>query len=66
MAAEDPLKDVFRSARKPGPADRVVELTKPLGIVLEEDEKGNIYVKDLQAGGAAARVRQLCIMSRSA
>jgi hypothetical protein len=48
---------MMRSARKPGPNDRVVELRKPLGIILEEDERGNVYVKDLQAGGNAAKVR---------
>ncbi len=46
-----------RAARKPGPLDRVVELQKPLGIVLEEDEKGNVYVKELSPAGNAARVR---------
>lgn len=37
--------------------DIVVELQKPLGIVLEEDEKGNVYVKELSPAGNAARVR---------
>lgn len=54
--SEDPAR-MMRSARKPGPNDRVVELRKPLGIILEEDERGNVYVKDLQAGGNAAKVR---------
>jgi hypothetical protein len=49
-----------RAARKPGPMDRVVELQKPLGIVLEEDEKGNVYVKELSPAGNAARVRLVC------
>lgn len=57
--ADDAFKNMMRSARKPGPNDRVVELRKPLGIILEEDERGNVYVKDLQAGGNAARVRPL-------
>ncbi len=51
-------KSNFRAARKPGPNDRVIELSKPLGIVLEEDEKGNVYVKGLTPGGNAARVRK--------
>lgn len=50
-----------RAARKPGPMDRVVELNKPLGIVLEEDEKGNVYVKELSPAGNAARVRTLSL-----
>jgi hypothetical protein len=54
--ASDDLQNRFRAARKPGPTDRVVELSKPLGIVLEEDEKNNVYVKDLTPGGNAARV----------
>ena len=60
MNAGEDLKNKFRAARKPGPNDRVIELNKPLGIVLEEDEKGNVYVKDLTPGGNAARVR-LCL-----
>lgn len=47
-----------RAARKPGPLDLVVELQKPLGIVLEEDEKGNVYVKELSPAGNAMRVRR--------
>lgn len=49
------LKNVARSARKASATDRVVELNKPLGLVLEEDDKGNVYVADLQAGGNAAK-----------
>lgn len=50
-----------RAARKPGPLDLVVELQKPLGIVLEEDEKGNVYVKELSPAGNAARVRHILL-----
>lgn len=54
---DDFLKNVARSARKASATDRVVELNKPLGLVLEEDDKGNVYVADLQAGGNAAQAR---------
>lgn len=55
MSDDAPLRNMMRSARKPGPNDRVVEVNKPLGLVLEEDERGNVYVKQVQRGGNAAR-----------
>jgi hypothetical protein len=39
MADEDALTSAARAARKAGPNDRVVEIKKPLGLVLEENEK---------------------------
>eukprot|EP00639_Heterosigma_akashiwo_P021418 CAMPEP_0206414970 /NCGR_PEP_ID=MMETSP0294-20121207/35745_1 /ASSEMBLY_ACC=CAM_ASM_000327 /TAXON_ID=39354 /ORGANISM="Heterosigma akashiwo, Strain CCMP2393" /LENGTH=135 /DNA_ID=CAMNT_0053877089 /DNA_START=166 /DNA_END=573 /DNA_ORIENTATION=- len=38
---EGELKKMARSARKAGPNDRVVEIRKPLGLILEEDERGS-------------------------
>jgi hypothetical protein len=58
MSDDAPLRNMMRSARKPGPNDRVVEVNKPLGLVLEEDERGNVYVKQVQRGGNAARVSE--------
>jgi hypothetical protein len=39
QADEDALTSAARAARKAGPNDRVVEIKKPLGLVLEENEK---------------------------
>ncbi|GMI20827.1 hypothetical protein TrRE_jg610, partial [Triparma retinervis] len=44
-----------RSQRAAGAGDRVVELKRPLGVVLEEDEKGNVYVETVAPLGNAAR-----------
>merc|ERR1719231_14692 len=43
----------LRSARKAGADDRVVELKKPMGLELDEDEDGNVYVKAITKGGRA-------------
>jgi len=56
MARDD--EDLFRSsksARFAGANDRVVELNRPLGLVLEEDEDGNVYVGAVAPKGNAAR-----------
>lgn len=54
--AED--KDFLRftkAARQAGLEDRVVELKRPLGVVLEEDANGNVYVETVAPKGNAAR-----------
>lgn len=44
-----------RQKRSATVGDRVVELKRPLGIVLEEDENGNVYVDAVAPRGNAAR-----------
>ena len=44
-----------RPPRTAGVDDRVVELKRPLGIVLNEDKSGNVYVETVAARGNAAR-----------
>jgi len=44
-----------RQKRQADVEDRVVELRRPLGIVLEEDEDGNVYVDAVAPKGNAAR-----------
>jgi hypothetical protein len=44
-----------KAARQAGVEDRVVELRRPLGVVLEEDENGNVFVETLAPKGNAAR-----------
>mmetsp|Transcript_20636 Transcript_20636/g.31174 ORF Transcript_20636/g.31174 Transcript_20636/m.31174 type:complete len:209 (-) Transcript_20636:440-1066(-) len=56
---EGELKKMARSARKAGPNDRVVEIRKPLGLILEEDERGNVYVASVSPGGNAARSKKI-------
>lgn len=44
-----------RAARSAGADDRTVELLQPLGMVLDEDENGNVFVKSIDKGGRAER-----------
>lgn len=44
-----------RAARSAGVNDRVVELRRPLGLVLDEDENGNVVVETVAPRGNAAR-----------
>lgn len=55
MANDNDLLRWARSARTAGVDDRVVELKRPLGIVLNEDQSGNVYVETVAARGNAAR-----------
>eukprot|EP00520_Triparma_pacifica_P016280 CAMPEP_0118657782 /NCGR_PEP_ID=MMETSP0785-20121206/14209_1 /TAXON_ID=91992 /ORGANISM="Bolidomonas pacifica, Strain CCMP 1866" /LENGTH=175 /DNA_ID=CAMNT_0006550737 /DNA_START=95 /DNA_END=619 /DNA_ORIENTATION=- len=54
-ANNDDLIRSSRSQRAAGAGDRVVELKRPLGVVLEEDEQGNVYVDTVAPLGNAAR-----------
>lgn len=53
----DILNDAFtrnnRAARSAGATDRVVEIRQPLGLELDEDAQGNVYVKRVTKGGRA-------------
>merc|ERR1712232_1174630 len=44
-----------RESRNAGVEDNVVELRRPLGLVLKEDQNGNVYVETVAAKGNAAR-----------
>ncbi|MGK3757348.1 MAG: hypothetical protein ACI8RD_009662 [Bacillariaceae sp.] len=52
---EDDLLRAARSSRSAGNDDNVVELQKPLGLVLNQDDAGNVYVETVAARGNAAR-----------
>lgn len=53
--ADDELTKFSRAQRQAGADDRIVELKRPLGLVLEEDENGNVYVETVAPRGNAAR-----------
>lgn len=55
MAKDDDLTRYSRQQRFADADDRVVELKRPLGIVLEEDANGNVFVETLAPRGNAAR-----------
>ena len=44
-----------RSKRQADAGDRVVELRMPLGIELDEDKEGNVFVKKVEPTGRAAK-----------
>ena len=64
MANDNDLLRWARSARTAGVDDRVVELRRPLGVVLSEDASGNVYVETVAARGNAARTGEVsCIVA---
>jgi hypothetical protein len=44
-----------RASRSAQAGDNLVELNRPLGVVLNEDEYGNVYVEAVAPRGNAAR-----------
>ena len=44
-----------RAKRKADAGDRIVELRMPLGIELDEDKEGNVFVKKVEPTGRAAK-----------
>lgn len=44
-----------KQSRSASVGDNLVELVRPLGLVLNEDEQGNVYVETLAPKGNAAR-----------
>jgi len=59
MANDDELMRRSRSSRSAGIDDRVIELRRPLGLVLNEDGNGNVYVETIAPKGNAARTGEV-------
>mmetsp|Transcript_26375 Transcript_26375/g.40835 ORF Transcript_26375/g.40835 Transcript_26375/m.40835 type:complete len:195 (+) Transcript_26375:78-662(+) len=55
MANDKDLIRWARASRTASADDRSVELKRPLGLVLEEDDSGNVYVETVAPRGNAAR-----------
>ena len=55
MANDDDLLRYSRASRQAGNDDNVVELMRPLGLVLNQDDDGNVYVETVAPRGNAAR-----------
>lgn len=55
MASDEDLMRFSRQSRSAGLDDRVVELKRPLGLVLNEDDNGNVFVETVAPRGNAAR-----------
>ena len=52
---QDVVRRQERNARFAEEGARVVEIAKPLGIVLEEDKNGDVYVAEVSPGGNGAK-----------
>merc|ERR1711937_1125713 len=63
MANDDDLLRYSRASRQAGNDDNVVELMRPLGLVLNQDDDGNVYVETVAPRGNAARTGRVCIIS---
>jgi hypothetical protein len=50
-----------RAARYATDQDEVVELPRPLGLILNQDASGNVYVETVAPRGNAARSGKVCI-----
>jgi hypothetical protein len=59
MANDEDLMRWARSSRSADVNDRVVELKRPLGLVLQEDDDGNVYVETVAPKGNAGRSGQV-------
>jgi hypothetical protein len=53
--ADKEFQKFARQSRSAGSDDRVVELQKPLGLVLADDGQGNVFVQTIAPRGNAAR-----------
>ena len=49
----DPVARANRASRRPGGDDRIVELRKPMGLELVQNEEGNVFVKSIEPNGRA-------------
>ena len=59
MANDEDLLRWAKSSRSADVNDRVVELKRPLGLVLQEDDDGNVYVETVAPKGNAGRSGQV-------
>lgn len=55
MANDEDLLRWARQSRSASDSDTVVDLMKPLGLILNEDDDGNVYVEKMAPKGNAAR-----------
>lgn len=50
-----------RAARSAGADDRIVEIKLPLGLELDEDKEGNVFVKSIEKGGRAEKTGKVFV-----
>jgi C-terminal processing protease CtpA/Prc len=49
----DAFTKANRELRRAAATDRIVELRKPMGLELDEDKNGNVFIKSIEQGGRA-------------
>jgi len=63
MANDQDFMRWARASRSAQADDNVVVLNRPLGLVLNEDEQGNVYVETVAPKGNAARTGKVsCVL----
>ena len=50
-----------RSMRKAGADERTIEIRMPLGLELDEDANGNVFVKSIDKGGRAEKTGKVFV-----
>lgn len=50
-----------RSMRQAGADERTVELLLPMGLELDEDKEGNVFVKSIEKGGRAEKTGKVFV-----
>ncbi|CAM9248108.1 unnamed protein product [Chrysoparadoxa australica] len=58
-AEDEVVRKVSRAARRVSPTDRTATLGKPLGLVLEQDEVGDVYIVKIKEGSNADRNKKI-------
>lgn len=64
--ANDAFARANREMRKASAEDRMVELRKPLGLELDEDKEGNVFVKSIEKNGRADKAGVVFVGDRVA
>ena len=65
MANDEDFKRWDKASRSAQDGDNIVTMRKPLGLVLNSDDEGNVYVETVAPKGNAARTGQVCIYRES-
>lgn len=62
----DSFRKANREMRKASADERMVEIRMPMGLVLDEDRDGNVFVKEIDAGGRAEKTGKVFVGDRVA
>jgi hypothetical protein len=63
MSEDENFMRWAKASRSAGVEDNVVELLRPLGLILNEDENGNVYVETVAPKGNAARTGRVRVVT---